>query len=299
MKKKFLLGSLLGLSLVFSACEQSEQFLEPNGEQSEKELVTRVSFKDGDDFINTFCELSKKNNDEQLEWAKVHTSAPLLVNIDNCKDSAMLDMPIAFKAMFDENLEVQINDSVIKYINGELFYVSGDEKISCGKAFATSLDEGQEPMTRTQTNVTFGKRGMNHQYGFIPVNYKDYYTFKYVHELKSVHVEYIDAIAEALVMELKLEYKGSSWHEAGEQRAVAVQLTGTASVRGQNFSVAINPNNIVASYNDVRRNSDFSLGAQFRLKPGGFPSLVWELNLTGTITHYMVGYPETKWVDQW
>ena len=298
MKKRFLLGSLLGLSLVFSACEQNEQFLEPNGGQLEKELVTRVIFKDGDDFINTFCELSKKNNDEQLEWAKVHTSAPLLVNIDNCKDSAMLDMPIAFKAMFDKNLEVQINDSVIKYINGELFYVSGDEKISCGKAFATSLDEGQEPMTRTQTNVAFGKRGMNHQYGFIPVNYKDYYTFKYVHELKSAQIAYMEGAAEVLFMELKLEYKGSSWHEAGEQRNTAVQLTGSAFIPVLNKGVVINPSNIIATNNNVYRNTDYTL-ATWVFPDGRVPQFEWNVNLTGTITHYMVGYPETKWVDQW
>lgn len=69
---------------------------------------------------------------------------------------------------------------------------------------------------------------LNHQYSFVPVNYKDYYTFKYVHELKSVNVRVYGEYAEAQFLALKLEYKGSSWHEAGEPRTVIFHLTGHA-----------------------------------------------------------------------
>lgn len=291
MKRTILFTGLLGISFVFAACGQNEQLLE-----YEKEMVTRITFKDASDFINTFNELSKEGYDKQLEWAKGHSSSPLLPYVDNCQDSEMQKMPTAFQALFDKQLEVQINDSILKYINGELFWVSDGGNILCGDASATFLDE--QPSTRTQTDVTFGKLGLNHQFSFVPVNYKDYYTFKYVHELKSVHVRVNNENAEALFLALKLEYKGSSWHEAGESRTVIFQLSGSASVPG-NYGMNINELNHAFTFN-VQKNYDYLLGPAFIIYNGmNVPNRFWSVNLKGTITHWMVGYPETKWVDVW
>lgn len=48
------------------------------------------------------------------------------------------------------------------------------------------------------------------------------------------------------------------------------------------------------------KNYDYLLGPAFIIYNGmDVPNRAWSVTLNGTITHWMVGYPETKWVDTW
>ncbi|MEY8687077.1 hypothetical protein AB9N12_13400 [Bacteroides sp. AN502(2024)] len=286
MKTKKMLIPLF-LVLLFCGCEQNESFRET------KETFSRISFKNTQEFFDTFNKLSLKSYDEQIKWSRMHSSAPFLLHCDGCEDNEIFNMPTSFQALFDKHLEIQINDSILKYVNGEMILISDDEKIVCGNAIAISASSlEQSPTSRTTTNVTFGKLGANHQQECTPYNYGKY-KFKYVHELKSVNIRINNQDAEALFITLKLEYKGRSWHEAGESRTINLNLSGYAKV-GNYGGGNINVNSTI----NVAKNHDFLLLPAFII-PNGLPVRVWTVNITGTITHTMNGFPETKWVDTW
>lgn len=281
MKTRKMLWTLCGLFLILCSCEQEEQFIETKNQES------RISFKNTKDFFNTFNELSQKCYEEQIEWSKKHSSAPLLLNIGQCEDNEMINMPTSFQALFDKQLEVQINDSIFKYTNGDLYLITENEKIVCGSAFAISASSEEQPSTRnTVTDVTFGKLGMNHQNGCYPRNYQTQYNFKYVHELKSVQLRVNNEAAEGLFMTLKLEYKGRKWHEAGESRTISLNL----KINGSD--------NVINNTIRANRNYDYLLCPVIYLR-GYTSDRVWHVNISGTITHTMDGFPETKWVDTW
>lgn len=286
MKKK-IACILSGLLTILCACEQNEQFSEP------QKVESRIYFKNTNDFLSTFNDLSQRSYKEQIEWSKRHCPTPLLSNIDDCKDIEMINMPTSFQALFDKKLEIQINDSILKYANGKLHLITNGEELLCGSASAISASSLEQATTRTITDVAFGKLGMNHQNGCTPLNYKDYYNFKYVHELKSTHIKVNNQNAEALFMTLKLEYKGSSWHEAGEGRTINLNLSGDATVSFFNKG-NINVNRSIS----VERNYDYLLLPAFIIT-GDIPTRIWNINITGSITHTMNGFPETKWIDTW
>lgn len=277
----------LFLALLFCACEQNEYFEET------KVTPSRISFENTKDFFDTFNELSLKSYDDQIKWSQMHSSNPFLLDCNTCEDSEILNMPTSFQALFNKDLEIQINDSIMRYENGKMILISNNENKVCGTAKATSASsQEQSPSSRTITDVTFGKLGANHQQGCTPNNYGKY-NFKYVHELKSVNIIVNNQHANALFMTLKLEYKGRSWHEAGESRTVSLNLSGNANV-GIYGGGSINANRTIS----VERNYDFLLLPAFIIRDG-LPIRVWTINLTGTITHTMNGFPETRWVDTW
>lgn len=300
MKNKFLIGVLMVLSVVLGACEQNVMPLESNT-LLEQEIKTRITFESSNDFIRMFCELAEMTPDEQLRWAEKRCTNSLLSNMENCNDSAMINMPSSFRALFDRYLEVQIGDSVLKYRKGELILMFKGKEEKCGEAFVNKLEE--QPTTRlvNNTQVGFGKLGVNHQNDCYPIGYKDYYKFKYIHELKSVHVTVNNQRAEALFLTLKLEYKGSSWHEAGESRNAIVNLSGGAGTGYPItvYSFRVNPNAVPFICNNIQKNYDILLGPAYIIQPSSSVCNHWIVTLEGSVTQTMVGYPETKWVDIW
>ena len=104
-----------------------------------------IHFNSTKHFFECYDSLFIKDYDEQLAWTTSKTSNSLLKNADLSTYTIMLSMPKAFQALFNKDLEVAINDSILKYDNGKLYLVEiNNKKIStpilCGETDASPVD---------------------------------------------------------------------------------------------------------------------------------------------------------------
>ena len=150
MKTNYL---LLGAIALLSACAQ-EEFNDSKTEigtnKNENVLLKSqdyniIHFNSTKHFFECYDSLFIKDYDEQLAWTTSKTSNSLLKNADLCTDTIMLSMPKAFQALFNKDLEVAINDSILKYDNGKLYLVEiNNKKIStpilCGETDASPVE---------------------------------------------------------------------------------------------------------------------------------------------------------------
>ena len=174
MKTNYL---LLGAIALLSACAQ-EEFNDSKTEigtnKNENVLLKSqdyniIHFNSTKHFFECYDSLFIKDYDEQLAWTTSKTSNSLLKNADLCTDTIMLSMPKAFQALFNKDLEVAINDSILKYDNGKLYLVEiNNKKIStpilCGETDASPVE--CKVQTREGGYLGYNGIGFSHQYNF-------------------------------------------------------------------------------------------------------------------------------------
>lgn len=282
MKKLFYFIFSLCFVLMFSSCEKEQDIIAP--QQIEK---TRVHFNSTQDFYDTFQALSKMDCDEQIAWINSRgIKEPLYDSIENCNDSVMLDMPRAFQALFNKQLEVEVNDSIISFNEGKMYVNSiGNHNLTTPTLYAEVITEkNATPLTRTLYRTPLGKIG---KASICEIHLASGWRHQYVHELKSVVVRFTNNrggfnIRSSLYLALKFEYKKhKGWREAtGELRNIYVNL----DICKRNFI-------------KVNRNQEILLDA-FEITSELAPS-THDIYIKGTIRHEIIGRLDSRRENRW
>lgn len=270
--------------LCLISCEQTE-FVQMDSSADN----ARVTLKNSDDFYATLHALSNMEYEEQMAWLKnSKVEKPLYYKLDSCKDEIMSEMPRAIQLLFNEDLEIQISDTVIIFRKGELLVKSIQGKKVTSPfpvGFVNSPIENLNTSTRATYDTPFNKIGECQQYEFnIPGNKR---KFKYVHELKSVIITLSDRKVSNLFLRVKLEYKGRKWHEAGEARNINIHLA---------FEQNSKPDLNLALTNQTK-NYEYLLSSINII--GATPSNTHRISLKGTIQQEVAGVPSTKKTNNW
>lgn len=85
----------------------------------------RVEFQSMDDFINDYKILSSGDEVYLKKWIE-SKGAKSLLNAMPYEDQSLIEIPYALQFILNKNMEFQINDSIIKYNNGNLYLTSVD-----------------------------------------------------------------------------------------------------------------------------------------------------------------------------
>ena len=303
MKTNYL---LLGAIILYSSCAQEEYKdfkTEVEANKSENVLLKSedfniIHFNSTKHFFECYDSLFIKDYDEQLAWTISKTPNSLLKNVDLCTDTIMLSMPKAFQALFNKELEVAINDSILKYDNWKLYLVEINNKkilppILCGETDASPVE--CKVQTREGGYLGYNTIGFSHQYNFRRASSK--YKFNYVHELKSYTTRVNDYVAQVLGFMVKLEYRGrGSWKEASEPRDIVMDLrcSVAASSGGSNFAFWD-----IGKRTFTRRQWNIEIPVA-RIVPNNVPERQrqWLITIVGTISQTISGENDTRWNDK-
>ena len=265
---------------MLSSCEKEENVI--SQPQQEK---TRVSFNSTKDFYDTFQALSKMDCEEQIAWINSRgIKEPLYDSIENCTDTIMLDMPRAFQALFNKQLEVEVNDSIIFFNEGRMYVKSIQNKLLTtptlyGEVF---IDKCSVATTRSIYNNPYGKIGTSY---LREIQLASGWRHQYVHELKSVIVNFTNingGISQKsnLYLGLKFEYKkNKGWREAtGEQRNIYINLN-------------ICKRNLL----QINRTQEILIESR-EVMPGVNQH---SINIEGTIRHEVIGRTDSRRENRW
>lgn len=264
---------------IMTSCEQAEVNL-PDTSPKPKEAMQ--SFSSSKDFFDTFDKLSNLSNEEQKEWIKSNgIKNSLLTDIEYCQDSVMLEMPRSFQMLFNKNMEVEIENSIVYFKEGSMFIKSN---ATTTPILFSKVEFEKNAETRIEYSVPYDDYGPSYQKEIdIPGKYK----FKYVHELRSLgFVIYNPApqYTSRLFLFIKLEYKGRKWDVSGEPRNIYINLLLFDG------GIAFNRNLLNATMNQELLLETISIGSIRR------DHLI---RVDGSITHEVIGYPKTKMKNSW
>ena len=301
MKTNYL---LLGIITLFSACAQ-EEFNDPKTgaeiQKNENMLLesdhNAIHFNNTEHFFACYDSLLTKDYDEQLAWSVSRTSNSLLKNADSCTDTIMLSMPKEFQALFNKELEVAINDSILKYDNGNIYLTAINKKglfppILCGETNVAPIEN--EVQTRMQSgDLEFRTIGFSHQYNFKRASSK--YKFNYVNELKSYQARVNNIVSEVLGFMVKLEYRGrGSWKEASEPRDISMNIDCGASI----FGIAPPITHFTIGKREYKnRQWNLEIPVAKVAYTSQLTRHVWYITISGSISQTISGENETKWTN--
>lgn len=232
IKHSFLIGTILSLA----SCVQHEA-----EEIHDKQLPvehSRVIFNSTDDFFNTYHQLADMSFEKQNQWIKEQNFTSI-VELEENGNVTEIKAPRAFKAIFNQNLEFQINDSVIWFNNGNLFVVSTDGHTQfnrLGKSYPL-FAQSEYKAVDNNTPQTRLDHGGNYRGNHI-LQYITYgnYEYRYIAELSGHCIKYrqgMDLIVDAgLFLSLRLDYRGlpkGKWaNNSHTERDFYYDLTGVA-----------------------------------------------------------------------
>lgn len=290
-------------TLLLGACSQSEfiELPEEKNQAQENEVALfdngidspMLRFSSTNSFFKIFDELLDKNSEDQVTWATSLNKEALLANAESCEDSVMLSAPRAFQALFNKQLKVQINDSLLQYNNGTMYLTAIDNKVlkepvKCGNSESSEVKSANSPQTRQIGEVPFDGHNMNHQYEF---RYSR--THKYVHGFRSF-VTYINGRqCQILIMDYKLEFYRNGINQARDPRDININLECTVNL-GYPIDYVRSP---FGTYKNVVGIMEIPVA---KITHGvGLNYFAWGVTCTGKITHMIVGQPQTKWEDVW
>jgi hypothetical protein len=297
MKKSIILMLLCAAMISIFACKK-ESISSTN-----QEAITRVIFKDFEAFTQTFDEISKLASKEEMDkWSKSKGFSNLL----NSEEEELQTLPYAFLAILNKNAEFEMNDSIIWYHSGNLYRFAkqdedaipslkkSPEQCQIAGSVRTQLVKSVEDRT---TQIDIGKLNANNQHQFTQVNYQPCggnFTGiggvrKYVHEVYSTEMANGDQTIHKLFLRLKLEYRTSknNWRAAGEQRAMTIDVSGNANVCSTPVLFTINQSFSCSNNVDLLLAQQVCGSVEF-----------WTLNMTGTITHRVMGdVASNTWVN--
>jgi hypothetical protein len=277
-----------------------------------------IVFKDASDYWKTYDELSKANSTAYCEsWASIRNHSTLL----NSTDPGLQNFPDATRTIFNEDYEYQIGDEIIWLNKGNLYSFNKEQAPNrsklkldpsqCKKVGAiTSIKIGGTNVENGRTSASIPLQGLDarNQKEFNQVTYQPCGSTsralagirKYVHEVFD-HSAPVDprvpnsGTRSTLYLRIKLEYKGSSWRPAGEQRQTTVNVNCTYVVTNSGAfpqtSTISTSNNCYSGDWTIRIGE--SVYGPILLGP---PS--WDLTMTGSIEHNVKGdAAANKWTN--
>lgn len=306
MKQQFFF--LLALMLFnLTSCDKSDQVLETSSQTTQ-----RVHFKDFDEYLSTIKELSSQKDEVYLDsWSQ----SKGINNQIHQEDSEINILPIAMLTILNENMEFEIGESIICYQKGHLYSIPKAQESSLAdlkqhlekcEVFADIFTESTPIADDRYTVISSSNNSIDarHQREFTQQNHQPCGGSntgiggirKYVHELHTIRTVYSSFEATyTLELRIKLEYKSNGkWKAAGEQRSIAVNITGDCQlVDGGNASeiYPFTDNSSVSCFSGNRVIQLKYLESYLVLKD-------WRVNLSGSINHKVMGDVESnRWIN--
>lgn len=235
---------LLGTILSFTACIQSE-LTEVTDEQIHAEH-SRAIFDSTDEFLRTYHNLAEMTVEEQNRWIK-NMNFYSAVELEEKGNLTDIEGPRAFKAIFNQDLEFQINDSIIWYNKGNLLVISTNGHTLIDKSEKAYPLFAQSEYKTISDNVpqTRLDHGGNYTGNHILQNITyGNYEYRYIAELSGHYIKYrqgMDLILDAgLFLSLRLDYRGlpkGKWaNNSHTERDLYYDLTGIAYFTNGNHS---------------------------------------------------------------
>ncbi|GEM_PF-4694663 len=289
-----------------------------------KKKNDRLSFKNSQDFNNTYLLLAKKSSINELNfWAQSKNHSTLLYSTD----STIENYSDVLKTILNKDYEYEQGDSIIYFHDSNLYAFSKKEEANLevlkkclkvseriGKITIIKYSVSKNSDGRLKT-IELGANSLDarNQHEFTQEYYqpcggtlKKYGSGnlrKYVHEIFSETKQYGSRFDSYLNLRVKLAYKSNgSWRPAGEQRYINVNVTGTAYCNVQigiyppppNFHDGdIAPINITEDCYSGDRTINISYCSDFF---GETPH--WDVSLTGSIYQKVKGdYNSNAWTN--
>lgn len=307
MKKILFFISLM----VMVACSSELDEVVSNGEVDSK-TEFRLSFKNSQDLLDTYFKLTEMNSTDFENWIQNNNPAFLLEG--ESEDDSFNRIPRSFQALFNSNLELNIQDTIVYYNKGNLYILSvnGDEAevgknksnlSSCtilGSAETVSLNLNSSNLKNSWSGVN--GLGPNYQ---VPFNYGDgRYQYKYIYEIETFKYRFdMRSICYDINFVNKMEYKYKKWDQAGEWRTVSTSINGTitaeitnrwGAVLKQDFNIINNTKAQQMQYKTyillartIKQEQDTSYELASSLTG-------WTFNLNCNITQEVTGVPSTR-----
>lgn len=303
-RKNELLGIFVICLSVITSCQSDDLILSNdstiNVGEDKKAMLTFDSAKD---FCDTYLAVSQLDYEGQKHWVdSVGIDNSLFYSIEECEDLSMHRAPRAFQMLFNRDMEMQINDTLIGYDSGIMYVksIKGKEvssPVEFGKIKVFQVeDENDEAETRAIVSGGWVKKGT----GWFGQRYHEIFLaagwkHRYVHEFRTIHmVAGPNNDVQQLFFDIKFQYrKNSGWKEAtAETRDVNVSL----SFWIENFSFDV-PFKIRRSYTTTR-NIEIPVAWAKWAAVDAF-QWKWTVTCTGQINHMVVNNPSSKVVDIW
>lgn len=235
---------LLGTILSFAACTQNE-LTEMKDKQKYVEH-SRVIFKSTDEFLKTYHNLAEMPLERQKQWIKSQNFTSI-IELEEKSDIVKIEGPRAFKLIFNQDLEFQINDSVIWYNKGDLLVIStnGHSPFNKSEKKYPSFGQSEYKIISDDVPQTRLDHGGNYRGNHILQNITyGNYEYRYIAELSGHYIKYrqgMDLILDAgLFLSLRLDYRGlpkGKWaNNSHTERDIYYDLNGIAYFTNGNHS---------------------------------------------------------------
>lgn len=294
----FLLFATLVILLANACSNESFEFTHQNSNK-----MSRIKFNSTSEFLETYTKLAKMDRVEINKWIHLQNICSATTNPKSLEDSLFSILPFAYQAIFNQEYEFQIQDSII-WLHGKYLYFLGTtnklhtKDTDSLKIYASSeiTPIKQIKTTRNLSNTNFTTIGLNerNRYFLHEFNIPNRNTIRYVHELLTHCINTSDKTVQALLyLSCRLEWHKSKnkWEMASELRNIAIDIHGNANI------VASIPSGIgdiyfKRNFSRVQYNQEYLIQS-FRgsIQPVSY----WQVSLEGVISHELSDYPNTKW----
>lgn len=310
MKKCILNVSLILTTILFLICSCSkDQFSDTmtvdNSQSKQKE--SRAVFNSSKSMIDEYVQLSKYSQDDLDNWIRTKGFKSAL-SVEKTSDNTLLSRPHYLRAILNENLEFQIQDTVIWYNKGKLYILSSNkdddyQTLLSRKSNPTQLavlgssevdlieveSENTEKSKTKTIPVNDGYTGGLKTFQF-KCTANPNVTFRYYHELAAHHFSVAGTYISELNYMANLQYLQGSWLTASYPRNLNFRFFGSVSypAKGKSFSFNDHP----VALKNVTGNTTINLAT---VNPASSLRQSWQVSLSGSAAHTMVNYPDTQW----
>ncbi|WP_148372074.1 hypothetical protein [Bacteroides bouchesdurhonensis] len=295
------------LSWIIILCIIPQFFLSCSQESESLPLLDekpRTIFKSSADFFKTYNNLLNMSSEEQGLWIKSNNFQP----VDNqwVNDETFNSTPKAFKAIFNTDLEFQIQDSIIWYNQGKLYVISTNG-ISANikkqnQNFPLYAESTIEPINemsiQTRLEHGYNYRG-NHILQYFYYDGTPNVQFRYIAELyahtvrnNSTSNKVMTYGLSVLYLSLRIDKKGSKWTAGYEPRDVYFNLECRNHLTsGDHKFWVVDAEVVQNSKNNVSGGYEYPLN-----KRTEWPSHYdrWFIDIRGSIYQQMSGYPSSR-----
>ena len=304
------------LAVLFFSCSKEQENSYESHALENKEL--KLSFANFEEFENKINELSQKNDGDLETWIREYNPNALLIELknDTLIDSFYEYLPNAYKAVFDKEGEITVNNKKVRLVDGNLYEYSTEKSFDHGSKLIGSIsidaiDTKTKKNLALRTYLDGNDLDAKYQHEFWGSRkedcsgnntnmYNSNYKYKYVHELYTVTTRHGSTGISRLYLRMKLEYKFKrrDWKRAGEKRDINVSMNlQNISFTNRGFSVPISGQNFVNHNFNCTNDREILL----KYTPNSFiwqsgDILQWSVSTSGTITHQIHG-GYNKWVN--
>ncbi len=240
--KKILFLYVFGLILISCSKEKGNEFLT---EKTELETLSdRLNFSNFREMLDLYAELSKKDPNELLLWAKIKSHSTLLES----QDTVIMNYSNALKTILNKDYEFQVGDSIIRFNNGDFLafskFESQNTELTKMKKIGSVQLSKEQSSSKGIVYLSSGQRNSAPQHEFIITQYipcignPEYGIFgyrKYVCDLyhEFILIAYYPPVymfQSSAYLRIKLEYRTSRtpWYISNNEHVINYHVYGSA-----------------------------------------------------------------------